>query len=506
MAGFENNFQEIQDTINTMRGKSNERSGGAKQTLMFEDASSKVKDLVKLALQDEMKGDVSNEKKKVFNKQDLRDERTKYQRLVRTAVYSENFKVVGFDDLDAFINAMVEELVGYSILSDAFDDPDVDDIFCISWDCIYVERNGRNEKYPKTFRSPKHYHDFIERVLALTGSAVNNGDSKIVDAEFYEDRIAVTSDSVTPRGLSMTIRKHREEHIKLAQIVNSGTMNQKMADLIGTMIKGESNLIYAGITGSGKTTSLRALIDHYVTEANKRMLVAEDTQELFPENEHTLQLVTSPTNDPKSNVSLRDLVMTALRLKPKYIIIGEVRGPEAEAAVEAMETGHSTIFTMHGGTPWNIIDRLVNKYLLVMPSLSIEVIERIIGASVDYVIVQDDIPGIGRRVSSISELSYDFTNRQVRVVPIMSFDFETEDFVFINKLSPEKGTKMMRRGIPVDVIRELVREDEDEYIPSLKAFQEKEAKNKKSPQKLVAPVTEEKVLAHYSVDDDDEEF
>ena len=129
MAGFENNFQEIQDTINTMRGKSNERSGGAKQTLMFEDASSKVKDLVKVALQDEMKGDVSNEKKKVFNKQDLRDERTKYQRLVRTAVYSENFKVVGFDDLDAFINAMVEELVGYSILSDAFDDPDVDDIF-----------------------------------------------------------------------------------------------------------------------------------------------------------------------------------------------------------------------------------------------------------------------------------------------------------------------------------------------------------------------------------------
>ena len=248
------------------------------------------------------------------------------------------------------------------------------------------------------------------------------------------------------------------------------------------------------------------MIDHYVTEANKRMLVAEDTQELFPENEHTLQLVTSPTNDPKSNVSLRDLVMTALRLKPKYIIIGEVRGPEAEAAVEAMETGHSTIFTMHGGTPWNIIDRLVNKYLLVMPSLSIEVIERIIGASVDYVIVQDDIPGIGRRVSSISELSYDFTNRQVRVVPIMSFDFETEDFVFINKLSPEKGTKMMRRGIPVDVIRELVREDEDEYIPSLKAFQEKEAKNKKSSQKLVAPVTEEKVLAHYSVDDDDEEF
>lgn len=506
MAGFESNFQEIQETINIMRGKSNERNGGATQSLMFEAASNKVKDAVKEALQAEMKEDASGEKKKVFNKQDLRDEKIKYRRMISKAVYGENFKVVGYDDLDAFIEAMVEELVGYSILSDAFDDPDVDDIFCITWDCIYVERNGRNEKYPKTFRSPKHYHDFIERVLALTGSAVNNGDSKIVDAEFYEDRIAVTSESVTPRGASMTIRKHREEHIKLAQIVNSGTMNQKMADLIGTMIKGESNLIYAGITGSGKTTSLRALIDHYVTEANKRMLVAEDTQELFPENEHTLQLVTSPTKNVDSNVTLRDLVMTALRLKPKYIVIGEVRGPEAEAAVEAMETGHSTIFTMHGGTPWNIIDRLVNKYLLVMPSLSIEVIERIIGSSVDYVIVQDDIPGIGRRVSSISELSYDFANRQVRVVPIMSFDFETEDFVFINKLSPEKGTKMMRRGIPVNVIRELVRDDEDEYVPSLKAFQEQPAKSKKTSKKLALPLSGEKIPAQYDADDDDEEF
>lgn len=481
------------------------------QVLTFDRAAKKVREAIKPHIVRMMDGEKDEDKSRPKKKADLRERKELYEGIIRSAVYSASYDVVGYDSLEDFVTDMVEEIVGHSVLAKAFADPGVDDIFCLAWNKIYVEKNGVNELYvdennlvpavdeqgyavyeldedgnylldengdqipvmapqPITFRSPKHYHDFIERVLDLTGKQVNNGTQKIVDAEFYEDRIAVTGKSVSPNDMTITIRKHRETHLELPEIVGSGVMNEETADLLGTIILGEANIIYAGITGSGKTTSLRALLDFYVSRANKRMLVAEDTQELFPQNPHTLELVTSKTNDPKTNVSLRDLIMTALRLKPKYIIVGEVRGEEAEAAVEAMETGHSTAFTMHGGTPWNIINRLVNKYLMQMPSLSVDVVERIIGSAADYIIIQDAIPGIGRKVSSVTEVTYDFNTRRVVLIPIIEFDFETEDFVMINKISPEKATMMMRRGIPRDVLKDLVREREGEYIESLSEF------------------------------------
>lgn len=481
------------------------------QIFTFERAAQEVREAIKPHIVRIMEEGKDEDKHRPKKKSDLRERKELFEGIIRTAVYGASYDVVGYDNLEDFVSDMVEDIVGHSILSKAFADPRVDDIFCLAWNKIYVEKDGVNELYadesilvqavdesgypvyevdeeghflmdesgekipvmapqPITFRSPKHYHDFIERVLDLTGKQVNNGTQKIVDAEFYEDRVAVTGKSVSPIDMSITIRKHRESHLELPDIVTGGVMNEETADLLGTIILGESNLIYAGITGSGKTTTLRALLDFYVSRANKRMLVAEDTQELFPQNPHTLELVTSKTNDPKTSVTLRDLIMTSLRLKPKYIIVGEVRGEEAEAAVEAMETGHSTAFTMHGGTPWNIVNRLVNKYLMQMPSLSIDVVERIIGNSVDYIAIQDAIPGIGRKVSSITEVTYDFKTGRVVLIPIIEFDFETEDFIQVNKISPEKANKMMRRGIPISVLKGLTRERENEYVESLSEF------------------------------------
>ena len=235
-------------------------------------------------------------------------------------------------------------------------------------------------------------------------------------------------------------------------------MTDEMKELFGILIDGEANLIYAGITGSGKTTTIRALLDNFVTKNGKRMVVVEDTQELFPKNPHTMECVSTKSDKANLAISLYDLIITSLRLKPKYIVVGEVRGEEAAAAVEAMETGHSTIFTMHGGTVWNNINRLVTKYLMKMPSLGTDVVERIIGAAVDYVAIQDDVPGWGRVVSSIDELYYDFEQKRIRVRNIFKFDQKTKEFVFLNRISPDKADKMMRRGIPVERIEKWISE------------------------------------------------
>ncbi|WP_442637625.1 CpaF family protein [Rossellomorea marisflavi] len=441
MASFEKKFKSFSKDVQKIKGVNDKG-----QVYSFVEGL----EIVRSALAELLKNQEIRKDEQEKTKEALRKRKEEVSSEISPVIFSNSIKVREYDTT-AFIEACVEEFVGYSVLAPLFKDLSISDIFCNRWNSIYVERNGENVKTDISFRDEKHFNDFIDRVLKDGGSGIgkviNSGENKIVDAEFYGDRVQATHTSVSPKGRSITFRKHAESHIKLDQIIAQETMNQELADFLGTTILGELNLVYAGITGSGKTTSIRALLDHYVALSNKRALVVEDTQELNLENDHTLELVSSKNSNPKLAVTLEDLIITALRLKPKYIVVGEVRGVEAQAAVEAMETGHSTIFTMHGGEPINIVNRLVTKYLQAMPTLGIDVVERIIGSSVDYIAIQDDIPDIGRRVSIISEVTYDFESQRVSLKPIFEFDFDTESYKMVNKISPDKAKRMMRRGI-----------------------------------------------------------
>lgn len=384
-----------------------------------------------------------------LTKDELKKEKEFCRKMVSDCILQNNFSVRGYqsDKIDEFINEMVSEYSGYSVLEDAFNDPDVDDVYCIEWNKIYIERKGKNERYPKSFRNKRHYKDVVERFVRKAGKEINIGDSKIVDFELYGDRGCATSPAVTPKDYTMTIRKHREDHIQLDDLLYQQVLNEEISEFFGLIIDGEANLIYAGITGTGKTTTIRSLIDYYVTRNSKRMIVCEDTQELFPKNDHTMELVTCRADDKKADISLYKLVITALRLKPKYIIVGEVRGEEAVAAVEAMETGHSTIFTMHGKEPINIINRLVTKYLTGMPALGIDVVERIIGSAVDFIAVQDHIPEIGRKVSVITEVRFDDVTKRVNLEDLLIYDFIKDDWVWKKRINPDKCRNLMRRGV-----------------------------------------------------------
>lgn len=455
---MEQDFKSFRKDLIKFNRQKQEFSGGL---MDYEDALEAIREALteKLSTEMEMNQSSSNTgEKEVKDKEYLRKKKNKYKNFITDIVLAGNIRVRGYEDAkqNQFIEEMVEEFAGYSVLADAFKDSEVSDIFVIDWKTIFVEKGGGNVRYAKTFRSPKHFKDTLERFIREANKEINMGDSKIVDFELYQDRGCATSPGVSPRDYSLTIRKHAEEHITKEQIVNWGVLTEEMSDFLGTLIVGECNIIYAGLTGSGKTTSIRALLDYYVTKANKRMLVCEDTQELFPKNEHTLELVSVKSDDDKIAVPLASLIHTALRLKPKYIIVGEVRGQEAEAAVEGMETGHSTIFTMHGGNPWNIVNRLVTKYLMAMPSLGIEVVERIIGSAVDYICIQDNVPGVGRKITSISEINYNFGKGRVEVKTICRYDFRKQGFVWEGKISEDKVDKMLRRGITLEQLEPWV--------------------------------------------------
>lgn len=386
----------------------------------------------------------------------FRQIKEQYRSIVSDIVYSQQIRVREFqDNVDGFINYVVEEMIGYSILAPAFLDPEVTDIFCNAWNEIFVERKGKPERYPYHFPSLKDFKTFIDRILRVDGKEINKGKDKIVSGVFYEDRFEAINDPVAAKGPSITFRKHSESHVQIDQLLHQQVMSQEMAELIGMIIYGECNVAVGGITGSGKTTTLRALLNKY---ASKRMLVVEDTPELFPSVANNLQLVSFKSDNPDEVITLERLIYTALRLKPKYIVVGEVRGSEMMAAVEAMETGHSTLLTGHADTPVNLVNRMVTKYLTAMPSLSVDVVERIIGSALDYVIIQDDIPGTGRKVTSITEVTYNYQTRRVEFTPIYRYNFEKKDFERLNKLSAEKADKMLRRGVPYDVLKTMVRD------------------------------------------------
>lgn len=444
---------------------------GKKNTVMlsYEDAyelvvsNEEFKERISSDIEDRL-NDKKNAVALIKNKEYFRELKKNYNFLVTEIVVKNNINVRGYADRARLVSDFVEDMVGFSSIKDLMNDDKVTDIYCIKYDKIYYEAVGSEVplKFKGQFKNEKAFKDFVERLLREANKGVlDNGENKVIDFDLYGDRYNAISPAVSPNGVTITIRKHSENHIRLKQIIDKGCITQDVANLLGTLILGESNLIIAGITGSGKTTTMRALLDFYVTKANKRMLVCEDTRELFPENDHTLELVTSEGKDRKSSIDLRDVIILALRQKPKYIVVGEIRGVEAESAVEAMATGHSTIFTMHAGKPINAIDRLVTKYLMQMPNLGVDVVERIIGSSIDYIIIQDDIPGIGRRVTSITEVSYDYDTRRVALKPIIRFNIRKNAFEKVNNIALDKAENMLRKGIKEEELKEYVGEWND---------------------------------------------
>lgn len=378
-------------------------------------------------------------------KEYLIKKKIKYKEYIKNAVSELKLRVDDYT-VDEFIQDALSDIAGYGILDEAFEDDEITDIFVNSETDIFVEKNGVTQRYWKVFRNEAHYLETVERFLKEGGKELNAGDKKIVHSELYGDRLCTIHKSIATRQVSVTIRKHGYINITRDDLVDKEVMSADMADFIGTILKGELNIVYGGLTGSGKTSSLQAIMNHYIDD--KRVLVVEDTQEIQLTNENTLQLVSFVGKTKAETVGLDDLIYTSLRLKPRTIFIGEVRGgPDTLASIESAETGHSTVLTMHGGEPINIINRMVSKFLVAMPSLGIEVVERIIGSAIDYICIQDAIPNIGRKVTEICEVGYDFDKRSVVLKPIYKYNFDTEEFEKVNNISPSKVNTMYRRGL-----------------------------------------------------------
>lgn len=251
-----------------------------------------------------------------------------------------------------------DELMGFGPLEPVLLDPTVNDILVNSYDQVYVERNGLLERSPIRFNDNAHLLKIIEKIAAGVGRRVDES-SPMVDARLPDgSRVNAIIPPLALDGPALSIRKFAKDPIKCNDLVRLGAITPEIAQVLEAMVQSRLNILISGGTGTGKTTFLNVLSAFIPND--ERIITIEDSAELQLQQEHVVRLETRPPNlEGLGEVTQRDLVRNALRMRPERIIVGEVRGGEALDMLQAMNTGHDgSLATIHANSPRDALTRL----------------------------------------------------------------------------------------------------------------------------------------------------
>ncbi len=288
-------------------------------------------------------------------------------------------------------------------------------------DNIWVERAGILEKTDKKFINNEQLTDIAKRLVARVGRRIDEGmplvDSRLPDGS----RLNVVIQPIALDGTSISIRKFSKSKKSLQDLVNYGSMTLDMANFLIIAARSRVNIIVSGGTGSGKTTLLNAL-SHYISHT-ERVLTLEDTAELRLEQPHVVRLETRLAGVERTGeISMQDLVINALRMRPERIIVGECRGAEAFQMLQAMNTGHDgSMSTLHANSPRDALARLESMVMMSNASLPLEAIRRNIASAVNIIIQASRLNDGSRKVTNITEVM-GMENGQIVLQDIFSYE------------------------------------------------------------------------------------
>ena len=325
------------------------------------------------------------------------------QRRAREVVADQRLILSQQDNEDVF-QALIYRMIGFGPIQPFLDDPEITEIMVNAPEEIFIEREGRIFPVQVSFRDEDHIHAVIERIIAPVGRRIDES-SPYVDARLPDgSRINAVIPPLAIRGPSLTIRKFSSQPFTLERLVRLGTINRPMARLLDAGVKSKLNMIVSGGTGSGKTSTLNALIHRIPPQ--ERLVIIEDTSELQVSAPNYVCLESRPPNiEGKGEITIQHLVRNALRMRPDRIIVGEVRGPEAFDMLQAMNTGHPGSFTtVHANSPLDAVRRIESMVLTAGLELPQPVIREQIASAVDLILQQDRVSGGQRKVVSISEV------------------------------------------------------------------------------------------------------
>lgn len=289
------------------------------------------------------------------------------------------------------------------ILQELIEDPEVTEIMVNGPDHIFVEKKGRLFRWERRFSSRTQLEDVVQQIVSFCNRSVTKA-SPIADARLADgSRVNIVLDPVALNGPVITIRRFPEEPVRIAQLVSWGSLTEEAVEFLKAAVQAGYNIFVSGGTGSGKTTFLNALSEFIPETA--RVITIEDNAEL--QLDRVRNLVTLEARganlEGEREITIRDLIRTALRMRPDRIIVGEVRGAEAIDMLQAMNTGHDgSLSTGHANSPRDMLSRLETMVLMGM-ELPLMAIRRQISSGVDLIVHLGRLRDGSRRVLEIVE-------------------------------------------------------------------------------------------------------
>jgi len=315
---------------------------------------------------------------------------------------------------------VADEIEGYGPLRDLMADDSVNDILVNGPNDVWIERAGILEKTNKEFVSNEQLTDIAKRLVARVGRRIDDG-SPLVDSRLPDgSRLNVVIAPIALDGTSVSIRKFSKNKKTLQELVNFGSMTREMANFLIIAARSRVNIIVSGGTGSGKTTLLNAL-SNYISHS-ERVITLEDTAELRLEQPHVVRLETRLAGVEKTGeVTMKDLVINALRMRPERIIVGECRGGEAFQMLQAMNTGHDgSMSTLHANSPRDATSRLESMVMMSNATLPLEAIRRNIASAVNIIVQASRLNDGSRKIMNITEIM-GMENGQIVLQNIFSY-------------------------------------------------------------------------------------
>lgn len=332
------------------------------------------------------------------------DVRRTIQELFEQILNEENI-VLSRPERARMFEQIAAEILGFGPLQPLLDDDSVTEIMVNGAKNIYVERKGKIFRVPLTFENNDHVMRIIERIVAPLGRRIDES-SPYVDARLPDgSRVNAVIPPISLVGPVLTIRKFSKSPITVDQLVSFGSLTPEAVQFLEACVKARINVVISGGTGSGKTTLLNVLSSFIPSD--ERIVTIENAAELQLRQEHVVTLESRPPNiEGRGEVTIRALVINALRMRPDRIIVGEIRDEAAIDMLQAMNTGHDgSMTTAHSNSPRDTLSRLETMTLMAGMDLPVRAIREQVASAIDLVVHQERIRDGSRKVVNITEVT-----------------------------------------------------------------------------------------------------